>query len=361
MTPGESPNPRYKWLVVAVLWVVCFFNYADRQAIFAVFPLIKQQLQLTDVQLGVVGAAFMWMYALFGPLAGWLCDRLPRKTLVLAGFDPLVPGDRTHCRMSQLCPTGALPCPERSGRGGLSARVDVSDRRLSRSRHPLPRHVCAPVKRLCGLHRGGRPLRLDWTILWLAVELPGLRILWNAAVVGKLLKEPVRGGSEQAVGVSSNPPAARIPLLAELALLLRTRVVGLFYPYICRRELCGRGFSYLDAFVSLSQISHEPEHGRIERHPVSAALLRGRCALRRPAGGCSHTPFGRRTHAYPGPGPSAGYSVPVLYRLGAFGAGGDCWHDLHSPVFSRASTTQISLPHSTTESRCDSAALLQGC
>jgi MFS family permease len=64
----------------------CFFNYADRQAIFGVFPLIKQQLGLTDVQLGIVGAAFMWMYALFGPLAGWLCDRLPRKNLVLGGL-----------------------------------------------------------------------------------------------------------------------------------------------------------------------------------------------------------------------------------------------------------------------------------
>jgi MFS family permease len=86
MTPGESPDRGYKWLVVGMLWFVCFFNYADRQAIFAVFPLIKQQLGLTDVQLGIVGAAFMWMYALFGPLAGWLCDRLPRKTLVLAGL-----------------------------------------------------------------------------------------------------------------------------------------------------------------------------------------------------------------------------------------------------------------------------------
>jgi MFS family permease len=76
----------YKWLVVGMLWFVCFFNYADRQAIFAVFPLIKQQLGLTDVQLGIVGAAFMWMYALFGPLAGWLCDRLPRKNLVLGGL-----------------------------------------------------------------------------------------------------------------------------------------------------------------------------------------------------------------------------------------------------------------------------------
>src|SRR6202161_3361400 len=86
MIPVQRQDRSYKWLVVGILWFVCFFNYADRQAIFAVFPLIKQQLVLTDVQLGVVGGAFMWVYALCGPVAGWLCDRLPRKALVLGGL-----------------------------------------------------------------------------------------------------------------------------------------------------------------------------------------------------------------------------------------------------------------------------------
>ncbi len=83
---ADRQSSTYKWLVVGMLWFVCFFNYADRQAIFSVFPLIKEQLHLSDVQLGIVGASFMWMYAIFGPFAGWLCDRLPRKTLVLGGL-----------------------------------------------------------------------------------------------------------------------------------------------------------------------------------------------------------------------------------------------------------------------------------
>jgi MFS family permease len=82
----KRERPNYKWLVVCMLWFVCFFNYADRQAIFSIFPLIKQQFHLTDVQLGVLGAAFMWMYALFGPVAGWLCDRFPRKGLIIAAL-----------------------------------------------------------------------------------------------------------------------------------------------------------------------------------------------------------------------------------------------------------------------------------
>ena len=83
---AEANTGSYKWAVVAMLWLVCFLNYADRQAIFSVFPLIKQQLHLSDVQLGVLGSAFMALYALIGPFAGWLCDRFPRKTLVLGGL-----------------------------------------------------------------------------------------------------------------------------------------------------------------------------------------------------------------------------------------------------------------------------------
>ena len=75
-----------KWAVVALLWFVCFFNYADRQAIYSVFPLLKAEMGLTDVQLGIVGASFMWVYAAAAPLAGIVGDRFPRKTVIIAGL-----------------------------------------------------------------------------------------------------------------------------------------------------------------------------------------------------------------------------------------------------------------------------------
>jgi MFS family permease len=80
------PGNSYKWFVVGMLWLVCFLNYADRQAIFSVFPLIRRQFSLTNVELGVIGSSFMWIYALSGPLAGWLCDRFSRKTLILGAL-----------------------------------------------------------------------------------------------------------------------------------------------------------------------------------------------------------------------------------------------------------------------------------
>lgn len=76
----------YKWWVVGMLWFVCLFNYADRQAIFSVFPLLKTEMGLSDVELGVVGGAFMWVYALALPLAGLVGDRVERKTLILGGL-----------------------------------------------------------------------------------------------------------------------------------------------------------------------------------------------------------------------------------------------------------------------------------
>ena len=79
-------SPGYKWYVVAMLWFVCLFNYADRQAIFSVFPLLKSQLHLSDLQLGYIGSSFMWVYALSAPLAGLVGDRMSRKTVIVAGL-----------------------------------------------------------------------------------------------------------------------------------------------------------------------------------------------------------------------------------------------------------------------------------
>jgi MFS family permease len=83
---NEQPSSNYKWLVVFMLWFVCFFNYADRQAIFSVFPLLETEMGLTKAQLGIVGSSFMWVYAAFAPVAGLIGDRFRRKTLILVGL-----------------------------------------------------------------------------------------------------------------------------------------------------------------------------------------------------------------------------------------------------------------------------------
>jgi len=84
--PAMAGTESYRWWLVGMLWLVCLFNYADRQAIFSAFPLLKREMGLNDVQLGVVGSAFMWMYAAALPLAGLVGDRWSRKFLILGGL-----------------------------------------------------------------------------------------------------------------------------------------------------------------------------------------------------------------------------------------------------------------------------------
>src|SRR5262245_262713 len=77
---------HYKWLVVAMLWGISFFNYADRQAIFSVFPLLETEMKLNNTDLGLLGSSFAWVYGLGAPFAGWVVDRVRRRTAILIGL-----------------------------------------------------------------------------------------------------------------------------------------------------------------------------------------------------------------------------------------------------------------------------------
>lgn len=74
------------WLLVAVLWVVACLNYLDRQVIFSMLPLLRTDLGLSDVQLGLIGTAFLWVYAFLSPVCGFLADRFGRERVIMASL-----------------------------------------------------------------------------------------------------------------------------------------------------------------------------------------------------------------------------------------------------------------------------------
>lgn len=82
---SRPAGSSYAWWVVVMLWVVCFFNYADRQAISSVLPILGKEYQFDKTQQGLIGSAFMWVYAFGAPLAGLAADRVARKNLILGG------------------------------------------------------------------------------------------------------------------------------------------------------------------------------------------------------------------------------------------------------------------------------------
>ncbi len=77
-------SANYKWWVVFMVWFVCFFNYADRQATSSVLPLLSKNFGFDAFQLGIIGSAFAWIYAAVAPFAGMAADRFSRKRLIIA-------------------------------------------------------------------------------------------------------------------------------------------------------------------------------------------------------------------------------------------------------------------------------------
>ena len=73
---------KYKWEMIGWLWLAYFFNQADRAIYNVVLPQLKADLGLTDVQAGLVASIFIWTYALFVPIAGYLGDVFRRKSII---------------------------------------------------------------------------------------------------------------------------------------------------------------------------------------------------------------------------------------------------------------------------------------
>ena len=55
----------------------------DRVVIFSVMPLIRRDLALTDFQIGILMAAFLWTYAFCSPFAGYIADRVSRTRVIV--------------------------------------------------------------------------------------------------------------------------------------------------------------------------------------------------------------------------------------------------------------------------------------
>ena len=46
-------------------------------------PLIKTDLGMSDVMMGAIGSAFLWVYAICSPASGLIGDRLPRGRVIV--------------------------------------------------------------------------------------------------------------------------------------------------------------------------------------------------------------------------------------------------------------------------------------
>ena len=182
-TRNQKPETcgTYKWLVVVMLWFVCFFNYADRQAIFSVFELLKSEMNLSDVQLGIVGAWFMWVYAAIGPIAGLVGDRVNRKALIIAGlvfWSLITIATALSTKYSHLVLFRAL---EGFGEAFYFPASMSLISEYHGARNAFARDVYSSIKRVRGDNRRRKRCRCTWATVWMAFELLPFRLAGNSA------------------------------------------------------------------------------------------------------------------------------------------------------------------------------------
>jgi MFS family permease len=71
---------------IVVLVAVNVLNFYDRHVIGALTEPIRKEFGLTDSQVGLMGSAFIWLYALVGLPLGRLADAWSRKRLLASGM-----------------------------------------------------------------------------------------------------------------------------------------------------------------------------------------------------------------------------------------------------------------------------------
>lgn len=194
MDPALSPN--YRRYALTLLLAVNLLNYIDRQVLYAVFPLIKADLRLSDTALGFLGSSFMLCYMLSAPLLGWLGDRLSRVRLAavgllvwslatsLAGF-----ANGYRALLAARTCVGIGEASFGTVSPGLVADYFPRERR---GRVLAWFYLAIPVGSALGYLLGGTiGARFGWHAAFLLVGLPGLII----ALPLCFLREPARGGT----------------------------------------------------------------------------------------------------------------------------------------------------------------------
>lgn len=76
---------RYRWYALGLLALINLLNYIDRNVIYALFEPIKQDLGLTDSQLGWLGSAYILVFSVAALPFGVLSDLRSRRAVIAGG------------------------------------------------------------------------------------------------------------------------------------------------------------------------------------------------------------------------------------------------------------------------------------
>lgn len=208
--PTEAlSSPRIVLLLLTLTFAV---NFADRTIINTVGEAIKQDLQLSDTQLGLLGGlSFAFLYSIVGIPLARLADRVRRKRLlaIAIGFWSLA---------TMMCATASGYISLllwRVGVGVGEAAGSPTSQSIITDYFPAEKRASAisimylgiPLGIVCSaLGTGYVVEHFGWRYAFLIVGAPGLLL---AAVVALVLKEPPRGRFDPPGSLSGPKPTTR--------------------------------------------------------------------------------------------------------------------------------------------------------
>jgi MFS family permease len=242
---------------LAVLTFINLFNYLDRYVVSTlVESLRRSELHLTDTQAGSLMSGFLIVFALVGPIFGFLGDSRSRPRLIAFG----VACWSIATALSGLAWSFASLFAARAAVGvGEAAYVTIGPSLLSDYFPPGDRgrvmaiFFCAiPVGSALGYVVGGfMDVHFGWRMAFFVAGAPGLVL----ALLCLGLRDPPRGGQDGKE--TSEPQAATRPAANYLALLKNRPYVLTIAGYAAYTFALGGLAYWIPAF--LERVRHVPE------------------------------------------------------------------------------------------------------
>ena len=197
-TGNTEVKSGYRTYVLIILTLVYAFNFIDRQIIGILSPFIKEDLGLTDAQLGwLKGIYFALLYTIVGIPIAWLADRYSRVNIVAisltlwSGFTALsgLASNYTQLALARIGvgigEAGGSP-PSHSMISDLYPK-EKRAAALAIYSLGIPFGVMAAFFASAFILQGGSA---DWRVVMISVGLPGVAL---ALLLKLTVKEPQRG------------------------------------------------------------------------------------------------------------------------------------------------------------------------
>lgn len=216
---------------LAILTLIYTLNYADRQILGLVLPLIKKEMHLSDVGLGLItGFVFVLFYSIMGVPIARLADRSNRRNILaigLAFWSLMTSLSGVVANVWQLA--GARFLMGAGEATGVAPSTSIVADMFSKSKRPLAMAILTSGSSLAALLFfpliGWLAQTWGWRACFMASGAFGLVL---AVVLALTVPEPARSGSEGAAKVAQEPFAATARFLFSSNAYAFTVVGGAF-------------------------------------------------------------------------------------------------------------------------------------